>query len=78
MVEMMTRRLTLTVSTLRPQLNRSRSRIAAGLARDVWQAEEQENRRDCRQRICVGRGTTAHTRMESSAHTGKIVLEAGV
>jgi NADPH:quinone reductase len=72
----MTKRLTITGSTLRPQSVEAKARIAAALEREVWPL------------IAGGRiapvmdetfplieAAAAHARMESSAHIGKIVLE---
>ncbi|WP_299286361.1 NAD(P)H-quinone oxidoreductase [uncultured Tateyamaria sp.] len=76
MVQMMTRRLTLTGSTLRPQSDLAKARIAQDLREAVWPL------------LAAGRiapimdsefslsdATAAHERMESSDHIGKIVLE---
>ena len=73
--QVMTRRLTLTGSTLRPQSDVAKARIAASLRTQVWPL------------LCAGRvapvidscfdldqAAQAHARMESSAHIGKIVL----
>ena len=74
--EMMIRRLTLTGSTLRPQSDAAKARIAQEVETRVWPM------------IAAGRfapvmdsefpleqAADAHRRMESSAHTGKIVLK---
>lgn len=76
--EMMTRRLTITGSTLRPQSDLAKARIAEAVERHVWPM------------IAAGRmapvmdsafaledASLAHARMESSGHIGKIVLEIG-
>ena len=73
--QVMTRRLTLTGSTLRPQSDVAKARIAASLLTQVWPL------------LCAGRvapvidscfdldqAAQAHARMESSAHISKIVL----
>jgi NADPH:quinone reductase len=73
--EVMTKRLTITGSTLRPQSVEAKARIARALEREVWPL------------IAAGRigpvmdrtypleeAAAAHARMESSAHIGKIVL----
>ena len=73
--QMMTRRLTLTGSTLRPQSDVAKARIAASLLSQVWPL------------LSAGRIATvidscfdldqaaqAHARMETSTHIGKIVL----
>ncbi|MCX7645451.1 MAG: NAD(P)H-quinone oxidoreductase [Rhodobacteraceae bacterium] len=76
--EVMVRRLTITGSTLRPQSDLAKARIAAALEAQVWPL------------LSAGRvgpvidsafpleeAAAAHARMESSAHIGKIVLEVG-
>ncbi|HSF63464.1 MAG TPA: NAD(P)H-quinone oxidoreductase [Paracoccaceae bacterium] len=73
--EVMVRRLTITGSTLRPQSDLAKARIAAEVERHVWPM------------IAAGRmapvmdseyplaeAAAAHARMESSGHIGKIVL----
>lgn len=74
--QMMTRRLTLTGSTLRPQSDLAKARIADSLREHVWPL------------LSAGRlgpvmdsefpledAAAAHARMESSGHIGKIVLK---
>lgn len=74
--EMMVRRLTITGSTLRPQSVSAKAHIAAALEAEVWPL------------LAAGRiapvidaefpldeAASAHARMESSAHIGKIVLK---
>jgi putative PIG3 family NAD(P)H quinone oxidoreductase len=76
--EVMLRRLTITGSTLRPQSDLSKGRIAADLRAQVWPL------------VAAGRlapvidsefpldqAADAHARMETSAHIGKIVLAVG-
>ena len=76
--QMMTRRLTLTGSTLRPQSVAAKAAIARDLEREVWP------------HLATGRiapvmdsefalpdAAKAHARMESSTHIGKIVLKVG-
>lgn len=73
---LMVRRLTITGSTLRPQSDAAKARIAQALEREVWP------------HLTAGRiapvmdsefmledAPKAHARMESSAHIGKIVLK---
>lgn len=73
---LMTRRLTMTGSTLRPQSDLAKARIAEGLREHVWP------------HLASGRvapvmdsefplkeAAAAHARMESSEHIGKIVLK---
>lgn len=75
---LMMRRLSLTGSTLRPQSDLAKARIAAELEARIWPL------------LAAGRiapvmdsefpledAAQAHARMESSAHIGKIVLRAG-
>ncbi len=77
-VQLMTRRLTMTGSTLRPQSDLAKARIAQDLREAVWPL------------LAAGRiapvmdseyalddAAAAHARMESSGHIGKIVLEVG-
>ncbi|PIV76149.1 MAG: NAD(P)H-quinone oxidoreductase [Rhodobacteraceae bacterium CG17_big_fil_post_rev_8_21_14_2_50_65_11] len=74
--QLMTRRLTVTGSTLRPQSVQAKARIAQDLAAHVWPL------------LAAGKigpvmdsefpleeAAAAHARMESSAHIGKIVLK---
>ena len=76
LVQMMTRRLTLTGSTLRPQSNLAKAKIAETLHNEVWP------------HLVAGRiapvldstfplaeASKAHTHIEASQHIGKIVLE---
>ncbi|KNG94287.1 NAD(P)H-quinone oxidoreductase [Pseudaestuariivita atlantica] len=75
-VQMMTRRLTLTGSTLRPQSDLAKARIADGLRRDVWPliaAGKVGPVMD--QTFALDDAAAAHARMEGSTHIGKIVLD---
>jgi putative PIG3 family NAD(P)H quinone oxidoreductase len=76
--QVMTRRLTITGSTLRPQSDLAKARIAEALRAHVWPM------------VAAGRlapvidsefaledAAKAHARMESSGHIGKIVLRIG-
>ena len=75
LVQMMTRRLTLTGSTLRPQSDLAKARIAADLLDHVWPllaAGKVAPVMD--QEFALADAAAAHARMESSAHIGKIVL----
>ena len=75
MVQLMTRRLTMTGSTLRPQSDLAKARIAQDLREAVWPLLAAG---------CIGpvmdsefpltQAAEAHARMESSGHIGKIVL----
>ncbi|MEM8577198.1 MAG: NAD(P)H-quinone oxidoreductase [Pseudomonadota bacterium] len=77
-VQLMTRRLTMTGSTLRPQSDLAKARIAQDLAEAVWpllSAGRVAPVMD--QTFALADAAAAHARMESSAHIGKIVLEVG-
>jgi NADPH2:quinone reductase len=76
--QIMARRLTITGSTLRPQSDLAKARIAEELRAHVWPL------------LAAGRvapvmdsefpmaeAAAAHTRMEGSSHIGKIVLKVG-
>ncbi len=76
LVQMMTRRLTLTGSTLRPQSDLAKARIADALRTEVWPliaAGKIAPVMD--QEFPLEEAAAAHARMESSAHIGKIVLK---
>lgn len=74
--EVMMRRLTITGSTLRPQSDLAKARIAADLAREVWPLLVAGRIAPVIDRVYpLDRAMDAHSRMESSAHIGKIVLE---
>lgn len=75
---MMVKRLTLTGSTLRPQSDLAKARIAQDLREAVWPlldagtiAPVMDNEFDFAQ------AAEAHARMESSGHIGKIVMKVG-
>ena len=74
--QLMTRRLTMTGSTLRPQSDLAKARIAAELRKHVWPllasgqiAPVMDSEFD------LANAADAHSRMESSGHIGKIVLK---
>lgn len=74
--QVMMRRLTITGSTLRPQSDLAKARIAEELRAMVWPlldagriAPVMDSEFD------LGDAAAAHTRMESSGHIGKIVLK---
>jgi len=78
MAQLMTRRLTMTGSTLRPQSDLAKARIADALRTHVWPllaagvvapVMDEE--------FALADAAAAHARMESSAHIGKIVLKVG-
>ena len=78
MMEVMTRRLTMTGSTLRPQSDLAKAKIADQLRNKVWPlltagivapVMDQE--------FALADAEDAHRRMETSEHIGKIVLRVG-
>ncbi len=76
--QVMTRRLTITGSTLRPQSDLAKARIAAEVERHVWPliaAGQVAPVMDSR--FALKDAAKAHARMESSVHMGKIVLDVG-
>ena len=75
-VQMMTRRLTLTGSTLRPQSDLAKARIAQSLLQNVWPLMEEGRIAPVMDSsFALEEAAAAHERMESSAHIGKIVLQ---
>ncbi len=75
-VQMMTRRLTLTGSTLRPQSDLAKARIADELRAHVWPLLASGQVAPVMdQEFALEDAPAAHARMESSAHIGKIVLK---
>jgi NADPH2:quinone reductase len=76
--EVMTRRLRITGSTLRPQANLAKARIARGLRDRVWPLLDTGQVAPVMDReFALESASDAHTRLESSAHIGKIVLRTG-
>lgn len=78
MIEVITRRLTMTGSTLRPQSDIAKAKIADQLRNKVWPlltagivapVMDQE--------FALADAADAHRRMETSEHIGKIVLRVG-
>lgn len=75
-VQLMTRRLTMTGSTLRPQSDLAKARIAQDLREAVWPLLDAGRVAPVMdQTFALADAGAAHARMESSAHIGKIVLE---
>ena len=71
----MVRRLTITGSTLRPQSDLAKARIADALRREVWPLLEAGRVAPVMDSdFPLQKAAEAHARMESSAHIGKIVL----
>lgn len=76
MMEVMTRRLTITGSTLRPQSDLAKVRIADQLREKVWPLLAAGTVAPVMDReFALADAASAHRRMESSEHIGKIVLK---
>lgn len=74
--QLMTRRLTMTGSTLRPQSDLAKARIATDLREAVWPLLDAGKIAPVMDsEFQLDRACDAHARMESSGHIGKIVLE---
>lgn len=75
-LEVMSRRLTITGSTLRPRSADFKAALAAEIEKHVWPLIAAEKFRPIIDRTFpLAEAAAAHQRMESSAHIGKIVLE---
>jgi NADPH:quinone reductase-like Zn-dependent oxidoreductase len=74
--QLMMRRLTITGSTLRPQSNLAKARIADALREQVWPLLDAGRLGPVMDsEFDLVDAAAAHTRMESSGHIGKIVLK---
>ncbi len=74
--EVMTRRLTITGSTLRPQSDLAKARYARHLAKHVWPMVERGTLRPViDSEFPLAEAAQAHARIEGSGHIGKIVLK---
>ena len=74
--QLMMRRLTMTGSTLRPQSDLAKARIADALRADVWPLLNAGRIAPVMDsEFALAEAAAAHARMESSAHIGKIVLK---
>lgn len=74
--QIMARRLTVTGSTLRPQSDLAKARIAAALRAHVWPLLDAGRVAPVMdQEFALADAAAAHTRMEAGAHIGKIVLK---
>lgn len=77
-VTLMTRRLSLTGSTLRPQSDLAKARIAQELREAVWPLLASGRVAPVMDsEFALADASEAHARMESSGHIGKIVLNVG-
>ncbi len=76
--EVMVRRLTITGSTLRPQSELAKARIAKALVQKVWPHLESGRVAPVMDSVFdLADAHKAHARLESSDHIGKIVLQVG-
>jgi len=76
--QVMTRRLTLTGSTLRPRSDEFKAHLAAEIRRHAWPLVELGQLRPVMDRTFpLAEAAAAHARMEAGEHIGKIVLETG-
>ena len=76
LAQIMVRRLTITGSTLRPQSDLNKARIAEELRAHVWPMLDSGRIAPVMDReFPLEEAAAAHARMESSAHIGKIVLK---
>lgn len=74
--QVMTRRLTITGSTLRPQSIAAKARIAAALEAEVWPLlAEGRIAPVIDAEFSLLEAAAAHARMETSAHIGKLVMK---
>ena len=78
MMEVMTRRLTMTGSTLRPQSDLAKAKTADQLRNKVWPLLTAGTVAPVMdQEFALADAADAHRRMETSEHIGKIVLRVG-
>lgn len=76
--QLMTRRLTLTGSTLRPQSDLAKARIAQDLAEAVWPLLDAGRVAPVMDsEFPLQDAAAAHARLESAGHIGKVVLKVG-
>ncbi len=74
--QVMMRRLTITGSTLRPQSDLAKAKIAEALRADVWPLLESGRVAPVMDsEFALADAVAAHQRMESSGHIGKIVMK---
>ena len=78
MAQVMTRRLTLTGSTMRPRTNEFKALVAQEIAGNVWPLVEMGLLRPVMDRVFpLAQAAAAHAWMEGGGHIGKIVLQVG-
>lgn len=79
LAEVMTRRLTVTGSTLRPQPDLAKARIAESVEREVWPLIERGAVKVVLDsEFTLAEAPAAHWRIESPGHIGKIALKIGL
>jgi NADPH:quinone reductase len=79
MAVVMSRRYTLTGSTMRPRSAAFKALLAQEIVQNVWPFAESGQLRPVMDRIFpLAEAAAAHARMEAGEHVGKIVLEIGV
>ena len=78
LAEVMMRRLTFTGSTLRPQSDLAKARIAQGVEANIWpMIERGAFRVVLDSEFALADAAAAHWRIEAEGHVGKIVLQVG-
>ena len=78
MAVVMSRRYTLTGSTLRPRSNQFKALLAQEIAGNAWPLVEEGLLRPVMDQVFpLEQAAAAHARMEAGSHVGKIVLEVG-
>ncbi|TDK42350.1 NAD(P)H-quinone oxidoreductase [Antarcticimicrobium luteum] len=76
--QVMTRRLTITGSTLRPQSDLAKARIAQDLAEKVWPLLDAGRIAPVMDsEFPLEEAAAAHARLESAGHIGKVVMKVG-
>jgi NADPH:quinone reductase-like Zn-dependent oxidoreductase len=77
MAQVMSRRLTLTGSTLRPRSKEFKALLTQEIAQNAWPLVEDGALRPIMdQTFALADAAAAHARMEAGSHIGKIVLRA--
>ena len=76
LMAVMTKRLTITGSTLRPRTVEQKGKIARALSKEIWPLFNDKKIKVLIDTVLpLSRASDAHALMESSTHIGKIVLE---
>jgi putative PIG3 family NAD(P)H quinone oxidoreductase len=76
LMAVMTKRLTITGSTLRPRTIEQKGKIARSLSKEIWPLFNDKKIKVLIDTVLpLSRASDAHALMESSTHIGKIVLE---